>query len=951
MGDAASFDGDGIYLNGATLNAGGGNITLNGTGESNGVGVLIESNSALQTSGNGAITVIGTGSEGIALYNSNVQTAAGPLTLTGADSINASSYSYGLDIENWNVNGSIQTTSGAINLTGTGWNNGGEGEFGIYSGGFNGVYFANIRTDSGTITINGTGGTGGSGEQGVYLDGNTIITATGTGNIAITGTAGNGTDGGGVLEQDNSGVWISRDGGTETSITVNSGNLTITGTGSGAGSYNDGIHIAGGAVINSTGSGSITLTGTGVNGAPGILMDNTADANANTIGSGSTTGNVRLNSAGDISLANMSITTGGGSVTFDADTALGGGAIVMNTGTSIATGGGDIVMGGGANPLTTAAVGDAVLNIGIDLEGATLNAAGGNITMNGTGYAVPTGDGFGIILADSTVQTTGGTVALSGTGRGAEVGIEDYSDGGISLIQTTSGAITMNGTCTDGWCYGMYINGAFDGVHFARIETNSGTITMNGTSNDTGHDNEVGTWIDGDTIIEATGTGNISISGTGGDGLDGGSLANANVGVLISRDGGTETSITVNTGNLTITGTGSGAGSYNAGIWMQGGAVINSTGSGSITLTGTGVNGAPGIASDNSYDSHTNAIGSGSSGAITLIADSLSLSNETIDTAGTLTVKPYTSGTTVGIGTGTGNLSIDDTTLGTFTYGSLVLGGSNAGAMDIDSGVTFASPVTFQTGSGHDITLGGALDSSASGTAFTLASGGNFINDAGSSAFDLTGGGRWLVYSANPSLNTMDGLAYDFKRYDCTYGGSCPSFPGSGDGMLYSIAPTLIVTADNQSKAYGAALPTFTGSVSGSGLIDGDSLGSAVSGSPAYGTAATSGSNAGNYAITPSAGSLASTLGYSFMYVNGTLTIDPAPASSVTIPSTVEAVITQQLQTPTGDGNFQWMPWAEGSFGQGGTGQRKILFVDASYLQSLGYDENDPHPWWDGVVR
>jgi hypothetical protein len=893
-GDAIPSVGGPVYKNGitlmnATLDAGDGNITMHGTSWGNAAagvdyGVYIEGNSLVQTSGNGTISMTGVGgagvsgySEGIAVYGSQIQAAAGAITLTGTGGANTGGYSDGLDLETWGGStGLIQTTSGAITLTGNGGSNSNVLDLGIYtSGGDDGVRFMTIRTASGNITLTGTGGTGGDIETGVELDYDTIIEATGTGSISITGTGGNGTDGGSYGNA-NLGVLISRDAGYASSITVNTGNLTITGTGNGAGSYNAGIYLPGGAVINSTGSGSITLTGTGANGAPGIQMDNTWDANPNAIGSGSTTGSILLKSAGSIvdSGTADTITTGGGSVTLDADmNGLGSGAISLS-GTTISTSGGDIVLGGGANPLTTSAYGTAANENGITMNGATVNAGGGNITMNGTGYAVSGPNGISLI--NSTVQTSIGSVTLTGTGY--DYGVMEESTGSNSLIQTTSGMITITGMSGTGpFNYGIGTFGANDGVHFATIHTVDGAISLTGTGG-IGGDGEWGIDIDGGTAIAATGSGSVSIIGMGGNGTSGGSFGQGNLGVFISRDGGDETSITVNTGNLTITGTGNGAGSYNAGIWLPGGAVLNSTGSGSITLTGTGANGAAGIVMDNSLDSHPNAIGSGSTtGSVTLIADKLSLADETVTTTGTLTLKPYTSGTSAGVGTGGGNLTIDDAMLGTFSYGSLVIGGSNAGAMDIDTGVTFAAPVTFQTGSGPDITLAAPLDSSASGTAFTLASGGNFVNAAGSSAFDLTGGGRWLIYSESPADNTQDGLAFGFKRYDCIYGGSCPSFPGTGDGMLYSVAPVITVTADDKSKTYGAALPTFTGSISGSGLIDGDTLGSAVSGSPSYGTAATSGSNAGAYAITASAGSLASTLGYQFNFVSGTLTINPAP--------------------------------------------------------------------------
>src|SRR2546425_306578 len=83
---------------------------------------------------------------------------------------------------------------------------------------------------------------------------------------------------------------------------------------------------------------------------------------------------------------------------------------------------------------------------------------------------------------------------------------------------------------------------------------------------------------------------------------------------------------------------------------------------------------------------------------------------------------------------------------------------------------------------------------------------------------------------------------------------------------------TLTVTADNQSKAYGAANPSLTYSFSG--FVNGDTA-SAVSGTPTLSTTATNSSAVGSYPITITAGTLAA-VNYNFSLVNGTLTVNKA---------------------------------------------------------------------------
>jgi hypothetical protein len=79
----------------------------------------------------------------------------------------------------------------------------------------------------------------------------------------------------------------------------------------------------------------------------------------------------------------------------------------------------------------------------------------------------------------------------------------------------------------------------------------------------------------------------------------------------------------------------------------------------------------------------------------------------------------------------------------------------------------------------------------------------------------------------------------------------------------------LTITADNQSMAYGGALPTLTASYSG--LANGDT-GATLTGLQL--TTVPANSHAGSYTITPAG---ASDPDYAITFVNGTLTIAPAP--------------------------------------------------------------------------
>src|SRR5207245_9444182 len=88
----------------------------------------------------------------------------------------------------------------------------------------------------------------------------------------------------------------------------------------------------------------------------------------------------------------------------------------------------------------------------------------------------------------------------------------------------------------------------------------------------------------------------------------------------------------------------------------------------------------------------------------------------------------------------------------------------------------------------------------------------------------------------------------------------------------WTVTPApLTITADNKTSIYGHT-PTFT--VTPAGLVNGDTLTSATTGTLSFSPAADPTKPVGTYTIVPSG--LSST-NYAISYVNGTWTVTPAP--------------------------------------------------------------------------
>jgi autotransporter-associated beta strand protein len=614
---------------------------------------------------------------------------------------------------------------------------------------------------------------------------------------------------------------------------------------SGANAYT-GTTTINGATLALSGSGSI---------APSSLVSvfGTFDIAGTTAGSSITT----LFGSGNVTMGSKTLTISNGGTTYSG--AIGGtGGLTLNFGTQTLS---------GSNTYTGA---------------TTIN--GGTLALSGSGSVASS--------SQINVANAAGTFDISGTTTGAAV----TTLNGVANSHVTLGAKTLtisNGSTT----YAGIIGGAGGGLTLtAGTETLSGVNTYTGT-----------TTINGGTLVAA----NASALGStaGGTTVGNGGTLNIN-GAAIGNEAVTLNGAGVGSnGALTATGTASLGGVIALATDSTIGAA---TGADVLTLSGT-VNGASalniagaGSVTFGNTVGATTALTSLSQGA----SNALNINGGLVRTVGAQTYSGTvaTSGATVLTSTGGGNISAINT--GNSFSGDLSL---NAGGIvdvvnstALSLGVSSVGSLTAKSQSGN-LTLNGAITATNTGAnAVTLVAdvaatpnatgtGGNFINNAGAAAITTGAGGAWRIYTGNPTGTVRGGLVEAGKRYNVD-DGSDPL--ASGNRIYFRVQPTLTLTADNQTKTYGAANPVFT--FSASGLIDGDTALTAVSSGPSYavdGTLSTSGNlTAGTlHNITPSAA--ASNLGYSLGYASGTLTVNKLALTGAAI-----AGVTTTYGTPAATG-------------------------------------------------
>ncbi|BCX49252.1 bacteriocin [Haloferula helveola] len=326
------------------------------------------------------------------------------------------------------------------------------------------------------------------------------------------------------------------------------------------------------------------------------------------------------------------------------------------------TAAGDIIVVGSMN--IEANLGDFTFNSGATITvAAMVNTHGGTLVLEADDDIVVNADitgGGGNLTLNSDADSDNSGGVLIPTGILVDSGGGNIVIGGGNDPSNTSAygtAATSN--------RGILIQGA-------TVSSGAGSILLRGN----GINDAIG--IDGGTVTSTSGDITIFANGAG-------SVAGVSGALSIGGNG----SVSTTSGAITITANGAG---------NADGVILSSATGGSILSGGAGTIQIQGVsASQNGLRSGNplNVIGGPlASGDITIATDSYEFTAGSVQSTGNLAIRPFTNGTSVGVGGATGILELSDSELALLADGfaSVTIGGATAGTVNLDT-VTFTDPV------------------------------------------------------------------------------------------------------------------------------------------------------------------------------------------------------------------------------------------------------------------
>ena len=801
----------------------------------------------------------------------------------------------------------------------------------------------------GTITM-GSGGnvTLGSGGNVTLGSGGTITLGSG-GNVTL-GSGGNVTLGsGGTITLGSGGTVVIPASGGSYTIDGNGGTIALGSGGNVTLGSGGNVTLGSGGTIALGSGGNVTL-GSGGNVTLGSGGTIALGSGGNvTLGSG---GNVTLGSGGNVTLGSGgTITLGsGGNVTLGS-----GGTVTLGSGGNVALGsGGNVTLGSGGQAtlgaggtITLGSGGNVTLgsggNVTLGSGGTVAFGSGGNVTL-GSGGNVTLGSGGTITLGSGGNVTlgSGGNVTL-GSGGTITLG-----SGGLPIV------IGAGGTYTFGSSGGTIALGSGGNVTLGsggNVTLGSGgTIALGSGGNVTlGSGGNVTLGSGGNITLGSGGT--ITLGSGGNVTLGSGGVVTLGNGGSVNLGSGSSSIPLASVPTTTPASAGPSASGANELTYETANSVVRVPASPTETATPAGVRitwKAPAFGVVQTYTIYRSsngaapiAIGSvsgvnGNPPATEFTDTNPDLTSQTVVYTVTTTLVPDTTGGTQRSSqqSAPAVLKNDQTiTLGPLPSSVLITSPPTVTATAMSSGTANGLQVVFSATGACSIGSQSIANKVSSATIALNSAGSCTITAAqpGTTSFNAANSvsGTFMVLAQGSTLQSQTinfptlpnaqyggsftliatssaGLPVTFTASGpCTSGGSisgvgmCSITASAAGNSTYSAASltqsftvfpaVLKVTATSVNSVYGQALPALTYGYTG--FVKNDTA-SVVNGAPALSTTATTTSSAGSYPIAVSTGTLA-TPNYSFLYVNGTLTIQPAVQAALILKATSPLMFAQ----------------------------------------------------------
>ena len=640
-------------------------------------------------------------------------------------------------------------------------------------------------------------------------------------------------------------------------------------------------------LVNSDTITGVTLASTGAAAAANVAGSPYAITASNAQGTG--LGNYTISYGNGALTVNPLAVTLSGTQIYNGTNAVAGSALSV---TNLV--GADSVTVAGSGTMAAKDVGSQAL---ASLTGLTLNNA--NYTVIGGSGSVNVTPATLTYAANAASRAYGtATPALSGTVTGFV--------GPDTQATATSGTLAFGTTATTASTIGTYaiagsgLAAANGDYVFVQAASNGGaltinpaalTITANNASKTYGQVANLGTTAFSETgLVTANGDtiGGVTLASTG-------AAAAANVAgnpyaITASNAQGTglgNYTISYGNGALTVNPlavTLSGTQIYNGTNAVAGAAlsVTNLVGADRVTVAGSGTMAAKDVGSQ-ALASLTGLTLNNANYTVIGGSGSVNVTPATLTYAANAASRAYGTATPALSGTVTGFVGPDTqatATSGTLAFGTTATTASTIGTYAIaGSGLAAANGdyVFVQAASnGGALTINpAALTITANNASKTYGQ----VANLGTTAFSETGlvtangdtiGGVTLASTGAAATANVAGSPYAITASNATGSGLSNYTIGYGNGALTVMPAALTITASNQAKTYGAAVPTLTASYAG--LVNGDTAASLTT-APMLMTKATATSPVNSYAITASG---AVDPNYAISYVAGQLTVTPA---------------------------------------------------------------------------